>query len=89
YAAPVLPFVMLAAVMGVARVKERIEGNGTRITRIEQIGADQNALESDTAQSAKEDRNASKDDPRASAKSAPSAFYWSIAAVVLGGALVS
>jgi len=60
YAAPVLPFVMLAAVMGVARVNDWI--NRTR------IDADQN--------------------PRKSAQSASSAFHWTAALLVLGGALI-
>ncbi len=48
YAAPVLPFVILAAVMGVARANDWI--NGTRMTRIEPIDTDQNPPKS--AQSA-------------------------------------
>ena len=48
YAAPVLPFVMLAAVMGVARANEWI--NRPRMTPIERITADQNPRSS--AQSA-------------------------------------
>lgn len=40
YAAPVAPFVMLAAVMGVARANEWIDS--TRKSRLEQIAADQN-----------------------------------------------
>ncbi|MCL4830764.1 MAG: DUF2079 domain-containing protein [Caldilinea sp.] len=44
YAAPVLPFVMLAAVMGIARANEWI--NRTRMTRIERINTDQNSPKS-------------------------------------------
>jgi hypothetical protein len=60
YAAPVLPFVMLAAVMGVARVNDRIDR--TRMTP------------TDAAQN-----------PRPSVHSA---FQWTAALLVLGGALI-
>ena len=89
YAAPVLPFVMLAAVMGVARVRDRLEGNRTRMTPIEWIGANQKPTESDVAPCADDKHRSTEGDPRTSAQSAPSAFYWSVAAIVLGGALAS
>jgi uncharacterized membrane protein len=66
YAAPVLPFVMLAAVMGVARVNDRIMR--ARMPRSEQSTTNPN--------------------PRTSAQSAPPAFRWAVALVVLGGALL-
>ncbi|HQY92277.1 DUF2079 domain-containing protein [Caldilinea sp.] len=97
YAAPVLPFVMLAAVMGVARAQEIVTSNGTRMARIEQIDVDQDQSGSvsvaSTLQQAGEHRNIEAgSEPKAnlhpSAQSAPSAFYWTTAAIVLGGALL-
>jgi uncharacterized membrane protein len=66
YAAPVLPFVMLAAVMGVARLSDWIDR--TQRTRIERCNTDQN--------------------PQTSAQSTSSAFHWSVALLVLSGALL-
>ncbi len=74
YAAPVLPFVMLATVMGVARVNDWINGarlNRTRMLRIGRI----------------KPINANKNPPT-SARSALSAFHWIAAILVLGGALM-
>lgn len=91
YAAPVLPFVMLAAVMGVVRVNDWI--NRTRMTRIEQINADQNPPKSAASASSAfhETPDGQIDTGKNSLKSAryaSSAFHWIVAIFVLGGALL-
>ena len=86
YAAPVLPFVMLAAVMGVARAKEQI--NRPRMMRIERINADQNPPKSAQSASSAVYESHDKQNPRPSAQSASSAFHWVAALLVLGGALI-
>jgi hypothetical protein len=85
YAAPVLPFVMLAAVMGVARVNDRFDS--TRMTRIGRINADQN-LQAFTSSALDATRIDADQNPRKSAQSASSAFHWIAALLVLGGALI-
>ena len=74
YAAPVLPFVMLAAVMGVARARARIEANAAQMPPIEQHDAASPATESAAT-------------PRTASGSV--AFQWTVTALVLGGALLS
>ncbi len=85
YAAPVLPFVMLAAVMGVARVNDWIDR--TRMTRIGRIDADQNRQAFTQSTPDKTPIGAGQN-PRRAAQSASSAFHWIAALLVLGGALI-